>query len=145
MIKFQGKVLTLKSPARVYVDTGWNNSMGTYYPHITAIYFQDGIVTKEFFTLGEWSPNEVERSLEYDIDNKQLFELQLKEKQDRDIIESQVVRLGKEVTVISGRKLPIGFTGRVFWLGNSGYGESVGIETVKGERKFTALRNVKVS
>ncbi len=49
---------------------------------------------------------------------------------------------GRDVTVVKGRKLPLGTTGRVFWIGNSGFGPSVGIEKLDGSRVFTAAKNV---
>lgn len=36
---------------------------------------------------------------------------------------------GKIVSVNRGRKVPKGTTGKVFWIGNNGYGQSVGIAT----------------
>lgn len=51
---------------------------------------------------------------------------------------------GKRVRVIRGRKLPIGTEGEIFWRGNSGYGESVGLRLADNSRVFTALTNVEV-
>ena len=59
-------------------------------------------------------------------------------------IEAETVRKGKEVEVFKGRKVPVGTKGRVFWMGNNGWGMSVGIETKEGDRMFTALSNVKI-
>lgn len=50
---------------------------------------------------------------------------------------------GHTVRVVSGRKVPIGTIGRVFWVGENQWGVSVGIETPEG-RKFTAITNVRV-
>lgn len=58
--------------------------------------------------------------------------------------EKKTVRKYKDVKVVRGRKVPVGTTGRVFWIGNNGWGESVGIETAAGTRHFTALKNVEV-
>lgn len=58
--------------------------------------------------------------------------------------EKRTVRKYKEVQVIRGRKVPIGTVGRVFWIGDTGWGESVGIETASGERHFTSVKNVEV-
>jgi hypothetical protein len=49
---------------------------------------------------------------------------------------------GKFVTVARGRKVPKGTRGQVFWIGNNGFGTSVGIITATGEKHFTALTNV---
>lgn len=53
------------------------------------------------------------------------------------------VERGKVVKVVRGRKLPKGLVGRCFWVGQTAYGFSVGIETPMG-REFTALKNVEV-
>jgi hypothetical protein len=41
-------------------------------------------------------------------------------------------------------KVPFGTKGRVFWLGDSHYGDRVGFEGDDGETYWTALRNVSV-
>lgn len=49
---------------------------------------------------------------------------------------------GQRVIVARGRKVPRGTRGVVFWIGDNGYGESVGIEVEgTGERVFTASKN----
>ena len=59
--------------------------------------------------------------------------------------EIATVRKDKTVTVVRGRKVPIGTRGQVFWIGNNGYGESVGIITADGSKHFTAIGNVEVT
>ena len=49
---------------------------------------------------------------------------------------------GQTVTVVKGRKVPIGTTGRVFWSGEGRYGWRVGFETADGETFWTAASNV---
>lgn len=60
---------------------------------------------------------------------------------------------GKTVEVVKGRKVPIGISGKCFWLkryDNSKYGDPwgiysstrIGIKTEDGEAYFTALDNV---
>lgn len=61
------------------------------------------------------------------------------------LCDSQRVEKGKVVQVIRGRKVAHGTRGLVFWYGNNGYGESVGLRDVKGETYFTALTNVVVA
>ena len=61
---------------------------------------------------------------------------------------TEVVR-DREVRVVSGRKVPIGTEGRVFWTGTSTYGynrkeERIGLVTAAGEKFFTAATNCKV-
>jgi hypothetical protein len=48
-----------------------------------------------------------------------------------------------DVVVFKGRKVPVGTEGRVFWMELTRWGWSVGIETDKGDKMFTALSNVK--
>jgi len=59
-------------------------------------------------------------------------------------LEFNRVHKGKFVVVARGRKVPKGTRGQVFWIGNNGYGTSVGIITATGEKHFTALANVDV-
>lgn len=51
---------------------------------------------------------------------------------------------GKRVCVRRGRKVAKGTIGEIFWIGNNGYGESVGIKTDSGDKHFTASKNVEV-
>ena len=51
---------------------------------------------------------------------------------------------GKLVKVFKGRKVPIGTTGRIFWIGDGTYGERVGIKDDKGETHWTASSNIEV-
>lgn len=48
---------------------------------------------------------------------------------------------GKVVVVARGRKVPKGTEGVVFWIGNNGYGESVGLLLADGSKVFTASKN----
>ncbi len=54
------------------------------------------------------------------------------------------INKGDKVIVVSGRKIPIGTKGTVFWVGTKAWGESVGIELENGNREFTAMRNVNI-
>lgn len=49
---------------------------------------------------------------------------------------------GQKVKVVRGRKLPIGTTGEIFWVGDNGYGESAGLLLADGQKVFTATRNL---
>lgn len=49
---------------------------------------------------------------------------------------------GNTVRVVKGRKVPLGTEGEVFWLGDKGWGYSVGIKTADGAKHFTAVKNV---
>lgn len=59
-------------------------------------------------------------------------------------IEAALPTPGARVKVVRGRKVPKGTEGKVFWRGNSGWGDSVGFKTDAGEKHFTAERNVEV-
>lgn len=59
--------------------------------------------------------------------------------------------LDKEVKVVKGRKVPIGTTGTVFWIGMRNYSKygywwswevRVGIKTPEGDTYFTAENNI---
>ncbi len=51
---------------------------------------------------------------------------------------------GKRLEVIRGRKVPHGTIGDCFWIGNNGYGVSVGIKDNAGKVYFTSIDNVQV-
>ena len=52
------------------------------------------------------------------------------------------IQPGTHVKVVKGRKVPVGTTGKVFWVGEGRHGERVGFNDGEGERYFTALTNV---
>jgi hypothetical protein len=45
--------------------------------------------------------------------------------------------------VVKGRKIKIGTVGRIFWVGDTRYGRSVGIE-VEGNKMFTSAKNIRL-
>jgi hypothetical protein len=51
---------------------------------------------------------------------------------------------GAQVQVVRGRKIPKGTTAKVFWMGSTRFGTSVGLELPSGDRLFTAKYNVEV-
>lgn len=59
---------------------------------------------------------------------------------ERAAADGEIVK-GCDVVVARGRKVPKGTTGRVFWMGDKGFGMSVGIRTADGATHFTALKN----
>jgi hypothetical protein len=65
-------------------------------------------------------------------------------KESEALAELTTIRTGKTVTVVRGRKVPRGTTGRVFWFGETKFGWSVGIELANGNRVFTASSNVDI-
>jgi hypothetical protein len=52
--------------------------------------------------------------------------------------------VGKQLEVIKGRKVPKGTMGVCFWIGNSAYGERVGIKDANNTVHWTAISNVQV-
>lgn len=67
-------------------------------------------------------------------------QLQL-EAEDREVLEKPIEK-GDTVRVVRGRKVPLGTTGVVFWLGDSEWGRRCGFKSVRGETHWTALQNV---
>lgn len=51
---------------------------------------------------------------------------------------------GKTLKVVRGRKVKIGTTGICFWLGNSNFGQRVGIKDSDGTVYWTSIKNVEV-
>jgi len=53
---------------------------------------------------------------------------------------------GQTVTVVKGRKVPVGTTGTIVWVGKDSWDKTrVGIRTADGEMVYTAASNVEVS
>lgn len=53
-----------------------------------------------------------------------------------------VVERGTPVQVVKGRKVPVGTTGTVFWVGESTWGDRVGFTDAEGTTHWTARTNV---
>ena len=52
---------------------------------------------------------------------------------------------GQTVVVARGRKVPLGFTGRIIWTGTDNYGhDRIGVQPPEGEAQFMAAANVDV-
>lgn len=51
---------------------------------------------------------------------------------------------GKVLKVVKGRKVPVGTVGVCMWVGDNGWGKSVGIKTNHGV-VFTSIKNVEVA
>lgn len=144
-IKVNNKIVSLKSVVKAEVVSNWDNSMGTYYPYVllTMFYSDDKGPEYERIDLSEHN-NPIDLKLEYEPCTKQTYYYELYLKRVKEGIENKIVRRDKLVRVIRGRKLPIGTEGIVFWIGNTKYGESVGIELSDKTRVFTARSNVVV-
>lgn len=57
-------------------------------------------------------------------------------------MEETTVRKEKQIKVVKGRKVPIGTTGKVFWVGETQWGRRIGFKDSKGETHWTAIGNV---
>jgi hypothetical protein len=58
-------------------------------------------------------------------------------------IESGAIIKGARVVVVKGRKVPLGTTGTVTWVGEDSWGKPrIGFRTADGESFFTATSNV---
>lgn len=146
-VKFKGIMISPKTVIRACIVPNWNNSMGEYYPYISILTFHDGTPQYESLSIPDCSyhndPHRLETLLEYDIDNSQVYDFEAYNKRLEYEREFPIVRRGKTVRVKSGRKIPIGTIGQVFWTGATKFGTSVGIE-VEGKRVFTSIGNVEV-
>jgi hypothetical protein len=61
--------------------------------------------------------------------------------QQRMIEEGEII-VGATVEVVKGRKVAKGTVGEVFWVGDNGFGVSVGLSLTNGEKVFTAIKNI---
>lgn len=145
LIKFKGVVVYEGPLAEFKTHANWNNSMGEYYPYASITYVVDNDEVK-------WTIIKVDAFIQ--PEQKELFSIQLDTNQVDDLAriikarkdkeEAKIIRLHKVVKVVQGRKVPIGTEGEVFWMGDSGYGMSVGLRLIDGKKVFTAMKNVEV-
>jgi len=56
--------------------------------------------------------------------------------------EAMTVKFGRTVKVVRGRKFPIGTTGKVFWMGETKWGWSVGIALDEEKTEKNLYKNV---
>lgn len=152
-IKFK-ELLIYEGPlAEFRVHSNWCNSMAEYYPYIS-IAFVNGsgsgsnsnedikwarIMADEFVSL------EQEKLFSVELDQTQVDDLNRILKANREKEETQTIRLHKLVKVVRGRKVPIGTEGEVFWLGDNGFGMTVGLRLRCGKKIFTAMKNVETT
>jgi hypothetical protein len=62
-----------------------------------------------------------------------------------DLVAAGIVEVGVPVRVVRGRKVPIGTTGTVFWMGADAWDKPrIGIHDEAGETFWTATSNVEV-
>lgn len=58
--------------------------------------------------------------------------------------EAMTVRVGKNVRVARGRKVPVGIEGECFWVGPGRFEERAGVRTLDGDVYWVALKNLDV-
>lgn len=142
IVKFRGLTVYEGPLAEFRVHNNWCNSMAEYYPYASISY----VVGEEF----KWSTIKVDafvqpeqhNEFEVVIDADQLSDMNRIIKARKDKEEAATIRLHKLVRVVRGRKVPIGTEGEVFWMGDSGYGMSVGLRLIDGKKVFTSIKNV---
>lgn len=61
--------------------------------------------------------------------------------QERAIAQGEIIT-GAVVKVVKGRKVPVGTIAKVFWVGCTNFGISVGLQLDDGTRVFTAITNL---
>jgi hypothetical protein len=145
MIMLNGRILSLKSVAEVHIDGGWNNSMQEYYPSIDLVQFLDGQIVRESIRVGmDVTPAKIRAMLVFTPDPIQVAGLKAYWQRKADEREAPIVRKGKTVRVIRGRKVPIGTTGLVFWVGDGTYGTRCGFVDESGTVHWTSVANVEV-
>lgn len=89
--------------------------------HITGNYLSNGEA------LVDCDPKIIEQ-WKRECEEKHQREVKAQREREAQAIRSQVT-INKIVKVNRGRKVPKGTMGKVFWIGNNGFGESVGIAT----------------
>jgi len=144
MIKFKGEILYLGPVASTRYQCNWCDSMAEYYPKLWVDTIVDGKINSNPIYIPNWNQSYEPKELEVIIDESMLSEYNRILKEEADAVEAAIVRVRKVVRIFKGRKYPIGTEGRVFWIGDSGYGTSVGIECTSGRRLFVSIGNVEV-
>lgn len=143
-IIFNGKTIYKGPLASWTLNTNWCDSMAEYYPYLWVSWLDtDGKeVTHKIWPGYRLSEHLSDYTIE--LDKWQTDELAAKHR--RELLEKAARKINyhKVVKVIRGRKVPIGTTGEVMWMGDNGYGPQVGIRLLDGKVVFTAQRNVEV-
>lgn len=151
-----GDVILWNKPFADYdFYAGWDNSYQTDFPYICVLFYENEELKSERISL----TNTIEGGNAYYI-NKAIVSIPDKvqetkyknylaaleeQRHEAEILRDKMrVEKYKTVKVVRGRKVPKGTIGRVFWMGDSGYGESVGLELADGKKVFTAKTNVEV-
>lgn len=146
LIKFKGVTIFQGNLAKVDVASNWCDSMATYYPYLIVWNVDPmGIISSQPLHVdGFYDPHTWERDSEIELDLNQSLEMSIIQKKVVAQREAKKIRMHSVVKVVKGRKVPIGTEGDIFWMGDSGYGMSVGIRKLNGDKVFTAIKNVEV-
>jgi hypothetical protein len=155
IVKYKGETVLTGPVASVSATSSWNNSMGQYdNPRLIVSFFEPGAYQPSELSIGvsdDQPAGTLQAHVAFDADIDQVEALKAynarldAERIERlDAEERATIRRGKDVRVIKGRKIPIGTEARVFWLGQTKYGVSVGLELADGRRLFTAIANLEV-
>lgn len=145
LVKFKDEVIYEGPLGQFEVNSNWCNSMGEYYPFIN-VYFvvnSEKIECSPIKVDGFFDPGQ-SRLFKVDIDSAQKWDMQRIRQARIEAEEAKTIRLHKVVTVVRGRKVPIGTEGEVFWMGDKGWGMSVGLRLLDGSKVFTAMKNVEI-
>lgn len=54
------------------------------------------------------------------------------------------VHRGDQVRIVRGRKIAKGTEGRVFWVGMTRFGKSIGVQKLDGEKFFVSAKNIEI-
>lgn len=143
-ISFNGKIVHQGPIAMFRCIDGWNNSMAQYYPYIVVHYVhQEKVHQKVLNVDGFHEPYQIKDfTFIADKDQVDLLNAIIKKRELEE--ENKTVRVGKQIRVVRGRKIPIGTEGKVFWMGDKGFGMGVGIILENGSKVFSSLKNVEV-
>lgn len=143
-IIFNGKTIYKGPLASWTLNPNWCDSMAEYYPYIFVEYVDGGgeIRQKKVAVDERLSENYSAYTVEFDKTQSEEHAAIHRRRQLEAV--AKEINYHKVVKVIRGRKVPIGTVGEVMWMGNSGYGESVGLRLLDGKVVFTAKRNVEV-
>ena len=129
--------------ATVGLMPNWCDSMAEYYPYLVIGYVDmaSGEIVKKRITSDIKLPEHL--SLYHiEIDMANTAEMAAIHRRIEAEEEAKRIRMHKVVKVVRGRKVPIGTVGEIMWMGDSGYGPSVGIRLIDGKVVFTAQKNV---
>lgn len=142
LVKFKDEVVYSGPLGQFNVNPNWFNSMGEYYPHVSIYYAANETIRHTILKVdGFFDPGQ-SRFFDIQFDENQVWDVARIRKARMDAKEAKVVRMYKLVKVVRGRKVPIGTEGEVMWMGDKGWGMSVGLRLVDGSVVFTALKNV---